>query len=308
MENVLILGAGPAGCAAAVYTARADLAPLVLEGSQPGGQLTTTSDVENYPGFPEPVAGPELMDRMKAQAERFGARFSRRDATAVDFRGRPLRVTADDGAVIEAQTVILATGASAMYLGLESEQKLIGRGVSACATCDGAFYRNLPVAVIGGGDTAMEEALFLTRFASSVTVVHRRDAFRASRIMAERVLAHPKIRVRWNAVVSEVLDVAKGEVTGLRLRDVPSGREDTLEAAGVFVAIGHRPNTAVFQGQVDLDDKGYIVTRHTRTNVPGVFAAGDVQDHVYRQAITAAGSGCMAALEVERYWKELGHA
>ncbi len=241
MEKVLILGAGPAGCAAAIYTARADFAPLVFEGSQPGGQLTTTSDIENYPGFAEPIGGIELMERMKAQAERFGARFLRSEAVAADFSKRPLRVTGDDGIVYESNAVIVATGAAAIYLGLDSEKKLIGKGVSACATCDGAFYRNLPVAVVGGGDTAMEEALFLTRFASSVTVIHRRDEFRASRIMAERVLANPRIQVRWNSVVSEVLDVAKGEVTGLRLKDVKTGAEDVLEVAGVFIAIGHRP-------------------------------------------------------------------
>lgn len=304
MEKIVILGAGPAGCAAAVYTARADLSPLVLEGSQPGGQLTTTGDVENFPGFPEPIAGADLVERMKAQAERFGARFVRKEAVSVAFNSQPLRLIVDDGASIEANTVVIATGASAIYLGLDSEQQLIGRGVSGCATCDGAFYRNLPVAVVGGGDTAMEEALFLTRFASSVTVIHRRDAFRASRIMADRVLSHPKIVVRWNAVVVEALDPARGEVTGLRLRDVLTGQEDVLEVAGVFIAIGHRPNTSIFKGQVELDEKGYVVAKNTRTNVPGVFAAGDVQDHVYRQAITAAGSGCMAAIEVERYLKE----
>lgn len=304
MEKVLILGAGPAGCAAAIYTARADLSPLVLEGIQPGGQLTTTSDIENYPGFAEPIGGIELMERMKAQAERFGARFLRKEAAAADFSKRPLRITTDDGAVIESAAVIVATGASAIYLGLDSEKKLIGKGVSACATCDGAFYRNLPVAVVGGGDTAMEEALFLTRFASSVTVVHRRDEFRASRIMAERALANPRIKVRWNTIVTEVLDVAKGEVTGLRLKDVKTGAEDVLAVAGVFIAIGHRPNTAIFKGQLELNEQGYIVTHNTRTNIKGVFAAGDVQDSVYRQAITAAASGCMAALEVERSEKE----
>lgn len=308
MEKVLILGSGPAGCAAAIYLARADLAPLVFEGVQPGGQLTSTSDIENYPGFPEPVAGHELMERMKAQAERFGARFVRREAVSVDCKGTPLQVTADDGTETKANTIIIATGASAVYLGLESEQKLIGRGVSACATCDGAFYRNLHVAVVGGGDTAMEEALFLTRFAASVTVIHRRNEFRASRIMSERVVSHPKIKVRWNSVVTDVLDPAKDEVTGLRLRDVVSGKEETLDVSGVFVAIGHRPNTSAFKGQIELDAQGYVVASNTKTNVTGVFAAGDVQDHSYRQAVTAAGSGCMAALEVERYWKEYGNA
>jgi thioredoxin reductase (NADPH) len=307
MENVIIIGSGPAGLTAAVYTARANLKPLVLEGPQPGGQLTTTTDVENYPGFPEGIDGASLVMKMKEQAERFGARVELAEVTAVDFSAGRLRLTTDAGKALEARSVIIATGARARYLGLESEQKLIGRGVSGCATCDGALYRDVPVAVVGGGDTAMEEALFLTRFASRVTVIHRRDSFRASRIMAERVQSHPKIDILWDTVVEEVMDVSRNEVTGLRLRDLKSGARTELAVAALFAAIGHEPNTKAFKGQLAMNDSGYLIATNTRTNVEGVYAAGDVQDAVYRQAVSAAGTGCMAALEVERYLARLEH-
>jgi len=300
MEQVVIVGTGAAGLTAAVYAARANLNPLLIEGTQPGGQLTTTTEVENFPGFPEGIDGSELMQRMRQQAERFGARFKMAAVTESDFSGPPHRLTLDSGETVESRTVIIATGAAAQYIGLESEQKLIGRGVSACATCDGAFYRGVPVAVVGGGDTAMEEALFLTRFASKVTVIHRRDELRASKIMADRALKHSKIEFLWDSVVTEVLGVEKNEVTGLRIENVKTGEVGDLEVTGLFVAIGHRPNTAVFGGQLAMDEKGYLKTDGVRTDRPGVFAAGDVQDAVYRQAVTAAGSGCMAALEAER--------
>ncbi len=303
-ENVIIIGAGPAGWTAAIYTARASLNPVLIEGPQPGGQLTTTTEVENYPGFPEGIDGTELTLQMRRQAERFGARVLSGAVAGCDFQQSPLRVRLDTGAELAGRAVIIATGASAVYLGLPSEQALIGRGVSGCATCDGALYRGVPVAVVGGGDTAMEDALFLTRFASRVTVIHRRDQFRASRIMAERVRQHPKIDIRWDSVVAEVLDVNRNEVTGLRLKNVKTGAMSDLAAAGVFIAIGHRPNTAPFAGQVAMDEKGYIRSDNTRTSVRGVFAAGDVADSRYRQAVTAAGSGCMAALEVERFLAE----
>lgn len=306
MENVVILGTGAAGLTAAIYTARASLNPLVIEGLQPGGQLTTTSEVENFPGFPEGVDGTELMTRMRQQAEKFGVRFQYGQVASVDFSGSARKVILDDGAVIESQTVIIATGASAKYLNLPSEQRLIGRGVTSCATCDGAFYKNVPVAVVGGGDSAMEEAVFLTRFASKVHLLHRRDAFRASKIMVDRVLKHPKIEVHYNTVVEEVLDVAKNEVTGLKLKNVATGARSDLTVSALFVAIGHQPNTAPFAGHLQLDPVGYIVAQNTRTGVEGVYAAGDVQDSSYRQAITAAGSGCMAALEAERYIQHKG--
>ena len=302
-EQVVIIGGGPAGWTAAIYAARANLNPVVVEGIQPGGQLTTTTSVENFPGFPESLDGTQLMLQMRMQAERFGARIQSGEVAAVDFKRQPFRLKLDGGQELETQTMIIATGASAQYMGLASEKKLMGRGVSGCATCDGALYRGKPVAVVGGGDTAMEDALFLTRFAAQVTVIHRRDEFRASRIMAERVKQHPKIKIMWDTVVDEVRDVAREEVTGLRLKNVKTGAFMELPVAGVFIAIGHQPNTKAFVGQVNMDDKGYILTEHTRTNVAGVFAAGDVQDHVYRQAVTAAGSGCMAAIEVERYLK-----
>jgi thioredoxin reductase (NADPH) len=307
MEDVIILGTGAAGLTAAIYTGRAGLKPLVIEGLQPGGQLTTTTEVENFPGFPDGVDGTELMNRMRAQAEKFGTRFQFNLVTGSDLSGSPLKLTLDDGVVLETRALIVATGASAKYVGLPNEQKLIGRGVTSCATCDGAFYKNVPVAVVGGGDTAMEEANFLTRFASKVYLIHRRDEFRASKIMAERVLANPKIEVVWNSVVVDVLDVAKNEVTGLKLKNVKTGAVSDLDVKALFVAIGHQPNTDAFKGQLDMDDKGYLKAQNTRTNRVGVFAAGDVQDSSYRQAITAAGSGCMAALEAERYLESVGH-
>jgi len=307
MEKVVIVGTGPAGLTAAIYAARANLNPLVIEGLEPGGQLTTTTDVENYPGFEKGVDGTELVTVMRRQAERFGTRFESGDVTGAAFAGGGAhRLLMSDGRAIETRTVIVATGASAMYLGLESERSLMGKGVSACATCDGAFFRNVPVAVIGGGDTAMEEANFLTRLCSEVTVVHRRDKLRASKIMADRALANPKIRFVWDSAVEEVLDVSKGTVTGLRLRNLKTNAVSELAVQGVFVAIGHRPNTAPFRGQLDMDETGYLLADHTRTNVAGVFAAGDVSDRHYRQAVTAAGSGCMAALEAERYLESVG--
>jgi thioredoxin reductase (NADPH) len=301
LEKIVIIGTGPAGLTAAVYAARANLDPLVIDGFQPGGQLTTTSEVENYPGFPEGISGAELMDLTRKQAERFGARFKDGEVTEACLTCHPRTLTLSDGETIEAQTIIIATGASAQYIGLESEQKLIGRGVSGCATCDGAFYRDVPVAVVGGGDTAMEDALFLTHFASKITVIHRRDQFRASQIMAERVIAHPKIEVLWDTVIDDVLDVEKNEVTGLKVRNVKTDETSEIAINGLFVAIGHKPNTGPFAGQLDTDHTGYLITKNTRTNLDGVFAAGDVQDSVYRQAITAAGSGCAAAIEAERY-------
>jgi len=305
LEKLVIIGTGPAGLTAAIYAARANLAPLVVEGFQPGGQLTTTSEIENYPGFPEGIDGTALTLQMRQQAERFGTRFKSGEVTEACFDCRPLTLTFSDGEKIEAKSIIIATGASAQYLGIESEQKLIGRGVSGCATCDGAFYRDVPVAVIGGGDTAMEDALFLTHFASKVTVIHRRDQFRASQIMADRVIAHPKIEVLWDTVIEEVMDVEKNEVTGLKVRNVKTDVVSELAVTGVFIAIGHKPNTKPFAGQLDTDHTGYLITKNTRTNIDGVFAAGDVQDSVYRQAITAAGSGCAASVEAERYLESM---
>ena len=306
MEKLVIIGSGPAGLTAALYTARANLKPVVIEGAQPGGQRTTTTDVENYPGFIEGIDGTALVEQMKQQAARFGTRYVSGAVQSVDFRSRPLKTVLDDGSALESLTVVIATGASAKYLGLESERKLLGRGVSGCATCDGALYRNVPVAVVGGGDTAMEEALFLTRFASSVTLIHRRDQFRASRIMLDRARAHPKIRILTQTVVEEVLDVARDEVTGLKLRNAATGETSQLAVSALFAAIGHQPNTVPFAGQVELDATGYVVASNGRTNVEGVFAAGDVHDHTYRQAVTAAGYGCMAALEVTRYLESIG--
>jgi thioredoxin reductase (NADPH) len=306
MERVIIIGTGAAGLTAAIYAARAELNPLVIEGLEPGGQLTTTTEVENYPGFEKGVMGPDLMAIMRSQAERFGTRFESNQVVAADFGQRPLRITLEGGDVREAESVIVCTGASAKYLGLESEQALIGHGVTSCATCDGAFYRNVPVAVAGGGDTAMEEALFLTRFASKVYVIHRRDTLRASKIMADRVLSHDKIEVIWDTVVTEVLGAEEKKTRGLRLHNRRTNQDSTLEVACLFVAIGHQPNTQPFGDQLETDDAGYLVTRNTRTNIEGVFAAGDVQDPVYRQAITAAGSGCMAALEAERFLSHHG--
>ncbi len=300
-EDLLIIGSGPAGLTAALYAARAGLHPLVVEGPLPGGQLTTTTVIENFPGCGEGITGGELMEKMRAQAQRFGARFQAGDVVHVDFRRQPLTITFREGQTKESRAVIIATGASPRYLGLPSESKLLGRGVSVCATCDGPFFRGLPVAVVGGGDAAMEETLYLANLVSHVTVIHRRDAFRASRIMAERVLRHPRVSVRWDTVVEDILDVAKNQVTGLRLRNVKTGDVSELPVAGVFLAIGHAPNSQPFHGHVATDARGYILTDRTRTHVEGVFAAGDVQDPHYRQAVTAAGSGCIAALEAERY-------
>jgi len=302
----VIIGSGCAGNTAAIYTARANLKPLVVGGHEPGGQLSLTSLVENFPGFPEGIHGPELVENMKRQAQNFGAEYVHGSVIEADLSRRPFRLNID-GEWIETLTVIIASGASARWLGLESEQKLIGHGVSSCATCDGFFYRGKKVMVVGGGDSAMEEALFLTRFATEVAIVHRRDQFRASKIMLERAQAHPKIIFITNTVVDEVYDVNKGYVTGVKLRNLVTGEECIREVDGFFVAIGHIPNTKPFVGQVDLDADGYIVSYGgARTSVPGVFHAGDVQDRVYRQAITAAGAGCMAALEVERFLEAEG--
>ncbi len=301
MEQVVIIGSGPAGLTAAIYAARANLAPVVIDGMQPGGQLTQTTDVENFPGFENPVMGTDLVATMRKQAERFGVRFMMDEVSSCDLSGAVKKISLMMGATLESRTVIIATGASARYLGIASEQQLMGKGVSACATCDGSFFRGMAVAVVGGGDTAMEDALYLSRMAAQVTVIHRRDVFRASKIMSDRVLSAPNIDVVWNAVVEEVLDPVKGEVTGLRLKNVKTGEEFERAVQGVFIAIGHTPNTAAFAGQLDLDADGYIVATHTKTSQPGVFAAGDVQDRHYKQAVTAAGSGCVAALEAERF-------
>ena len=298
-ERLVIVGSGPAGLTAAIYAARADLNPLLIEGMEAGGQLMLTTDVENFPGFPDGVMGPEMMDLFRKQAEKFGTRFVSGDVTRVDFSARPFGIWVGDDE-IRADAVIVSTGASARWLGVPGEEKLRGHGVSACATCDGFFFRDRQIVVVGGGDSAMEEALFLTKFASKVTIVHRRDEFRASKIMVTRALDHPKIEVRWNSVVTEIL--GDDTVEAVRLEDVRSGETEEFPTEGVFMAIGHDPNTALFAGQLELDDKGYLRTfGTTATSVDGVFGAGDVVDFTYRQAITAAGMGCRAALDAERW-------
>jgi len=303
-HKVVIIGTGPAGLTAALYAARANLAPVVFQGPEPGGQLITTTDVENYPGFPDGIMGPQMMEQFERQAARFGADLRYGSVTSVDFSERPFRMIVDEETPVMADTVIVSTGASAQYLGLENERRLLGHGVSACATCDGAFFRDQEVAIVGGGDTAMEEALFLTRFASKVYVIHRRDAFRASQIMQDRVLAHDKVEVIWNTVVKDVL--GDKEVDGLVIENVLTGDARTLPVQGFFVAIGHKPNTEVFGDQLEKNETGYIITKpdSTYTSVEGVFACGDAQDHVYRQAVTAAGTGCMAAIDAERWLVE----
>ncbi len=307
MEKVIIVGSGCAGLTAAIYAARANLTPLVLEGSHPGGQLSTTTLVENFPGFPEGIDGPQLIMNMHAQAEKFGARFSYSEVSDFDPNGKTLRLKVDDE-WIETQALIVASGASARWIGLENEEKLIGHGLTSCATCDGAFYRNVPVCVVGGGDSAAEEALFLTRFASKVYLIHRRDKLRASKIMADRVLACETIEPIWNTVITQYIPDDKGEMSAVKLRDVNTHEERLLDVACVFVAIGHDPNTKAFQGKLDTDPEGYLLVRHlAESKHPGVFIAGDVADRVYKQAITAAGSGCAAAIEAERYLSGLEH-
>ncbi len=300
-RKVVIIGTGPAGLTAAIYSARANFSPLVIQGPEPGGQLITTTDVENYPGFPDGVMGPDMMQMFEKQAERFGAELRWGMVTSVDLSQRPFKLIVDEETPVTADTVIVSTGASAMYLGLENETRLLGHGVSACATCDGAFFREQKVAIVGGGDTAMEEALFLTRFASKIFLIHRRDKFRASKIMQDRVLSHEKIEVLWNTTVEDV----RGDklVESLVIKDVITGEVRNLAVEGFFVAIGHKPNTDLFKDFLDMDDTGYIQTRadSTYTSVEGVFACGDAQDHIYRQAVTAAGTGCMAAIDAERW-------
>ncbi len=305
--DVVIIGSGPAGCTAAIYSSRAFLKTLVIAGFEAGGQLMLTSDVENFPGYPDGVTGPEMMADLRKQAERFGAKFIDEDATEVDFtnsKGIPHTVTSASG-TFHARTVIVATGSSAKWLGLESEKRLMGRGVSACATCDGFFFKDKEVVVIGGGDTAMEEATFLTKYASKVTIVHRRDEFRASKIMAKRAMEHPKIEIEWDSVVEEIL--GEDNVAGVRIKNIKTDEVKEIECAGYFVAIGHKPNTDLFKGQLHLDEGGYIMPEglhQSRTNVPGVFVAGDVFDHRYKQAITAAGSGCKASIDAEKWLED----
>lgn len=306
MEDVIILGSGPAGLTSSLYTARANLRPLLIEGTEAGGQLVLTTLVENYPGFPDGLLGPDLIRSMRQQTERFGTRFLSGDVTAVDLSRRPFTITVENEAR-QTNALIIATGASANLIGLESERKLLGHGVSTCATCDGFFFRDQHVAIVGGGDSAVEEAIFLAKFATKVTLIHRRDKLRASKIMQERAFKNPKIEFLWNRTIVEILDVSQGKVTGITTRVDGLTSLETLNCDGVFVAIGHSPNTALFSGQLEMDERGYIVTHYgTMTSIPGVFAAGDVQDHVYKQAITAAGSGCMAALDAERYLENLG--
>ena len=304
-KQVIVIGSGPAGLTAAVYAARANLEPLVFEGSQPGGQLTITTDVENFPGFPDGIMGPELMDHMRKQAVRFGAKCEYKTVTKTDFSESPFKVWVKDQKYT-ADTIIISTGASARLLGLDSEKELMGYGVSACATCDGFFFKEKEVIVVGGGDSAAEEAIFLTKFASKVTIIHRRDELRASKIMRERVLNNDSIEIMWNSAVEDIHGTKETGVTGIKVKDTLSGEIRDVNCDGIFMAIGHVPNTGIFKGQIDLDEKGYISTQPdtTNTNVSGVFACGDVQDQVYRQAITAAGTGCMSAIDAERWLED----
>ena len=301
VESITIIGTGPAGLTAAIYAARANLQPLCLEGEQPGGQLTITSDVENYPGFAEGVMGPELMEKFRKQAERFGTRFLTGNLVRADLSSRPFKLELSGGETIQTQTLVIATGASAKWIGLHNETRLRGKGVSACATCDGFFFRNQDIAVVGGGDTAMEEATFLTRFAKSVTVIHRRDKLRASKIMQDKATRNPKIKFLWDSAVEDVL--GDNTVTGLKVRNLKTDRLDDMPVTGLFLAIGHEPNTKAFRDQLRCDANGYLIVDPgtTRTSVPGVFASGDCADHIYRQAVTAAGTGCMAAIDAERF-------
>ena len=308
VRNVVIIGSGPAGLTAALYSARASLAPLVIEGLEAGGQLMLTTEVENFPGFQDGIMGPDLMAAMRGQAERFGAAMRNGNVTSVNLAVRPFEIHLGEE-IIRANTVIVSTGASARLLGLPSERKLMGHGVSTCATCDGFFFRGRPIAVVGGGDSALEEATFLTRFASKVTLIHRRDALRGSKIMQDKAFANPKIEFEWNTEVVDVVDGGTGAVSAARLRNLETGAEKDLPIDGLFVAIGHTPNTSLFKGQLDMNENGYLITgQGGTTNIPGVFACGDVQDHIYRQAITAAGSGCMAAIDAERYLEREGFA
>src|SRR6266851_1296699 len=305
MYNVVIIGSGCAGLTAAIYAARANLKPLVLDGREPGGQLSLTTHVENFPGFPDGIMGPELIENMRKQAQKFGTEFKAGAVSEVDVSKRPFKITAGKDSY-ETKALIVAAGASARLLGLKGEKELIGHGVSTCATCDGYFFRGKPIAVAGGGDSAMEEAIFLTKFASHVTIVHRRATLRASKIMQDKAFANPKISFEWNTEIEEIKDTGKGEVTGMVVRNTATGERKDIAVDGVFVAIGHTPNTALFAGQLEMDPNGYIITHSgSRTTVPGVFACGDVQDHHYRQAITAAGSGCMAAIDAEKYLEGL---
>ena len=305
-REVVIIGSGPAGLTAALYAARANLTPLLIEGLEAGGQLMLTTMVENYPGFQKGIMGPDLMSEMRLQAEHFGTEVIQGDVTRVDLQQRPFTVTLADGKTVTARSLILATGASARWLEIGSDKLLSGHGVSTCATCDGYFFRGKPIAVVGGGDSAMEEAIYLTKFASKVTVIHRRESLRASKIMQDKAFANPKIEFIWDSEIAEVRDVTKGEVTSIVVRNLKTAKLTDVPLDGVFIAIGHTPNTSLFKGQLELDETGYIVTHAgSKTSVPGVFAAGDVQDHIYRQAITAAGSGCMAAIDTERYLEHL---